>query len=311
MQSDTAEKFKLPAILDPRWELFVKVGELHSLTRAALALAIPQSAVSRHISQLELECGSKLFRRTGRGVILTEFGEHIFPRIKELITQAAHLADEMRTISKEPMGVVKIGILPAMVPSLAGRLFSDVLEKYPHVQLHLVEGSSGQLEEWLAEGRVDCSLLLRDATSLARGELLIAQQALHLVSRRDSIFKGRSNVTFDDLEGIPLVVSSRPHALRSLLDGVAQSKGVRIFVQAEADSIRLQHAIIKQGRIYGMMFGKLAVGESTELEAIPIIEPTLSEAVVLAKAPQRPDTLATREVAKRLIALASSLLSNR
>lgn len=300
-----------PEILDPRWALFVKVSELASLSRAAVALRIPQSMASRHIAQLETACGSKLFRRTGRGVVLTEFGQRIYPRIKALIADAGQLIDDMRTTRGVPMGTVKVGLLPATVKLIAGRLFADVLERFPHVHIHLLEGSSGQLEEWLTEGRVDFSLLLRDADSLTAGEPLIARQQLHLVCRKNSPFGGRPFVRFEELDGVPLVVSSRPHALRTLLDGVVRSKGIYLLIQAEADSIRLQHEIIRCGHIYGMMFGQLAPGEPGELEAVPIIEPTLTEAVVLAQTTHRPHTLATREVTRRLITIASQVLTGQ
>lgn len=78
----------MQSILDPKWSVFIKVAELGSLTKAATAIDVPQSMVSRHISQLEQQCGSRLFRRTGRGVVLTEFGEQIFPRIEALIAEA-------------------------------------------------------------------------------------------------------------------------------------------------------------------------------------------------------------------------------
>lgn len=76
------------SILDPKWHVFIKVSQLGSLTRAAHVLDVPQSMVSRHIAFLERECGARLFRRTGRGVVLTEFGEQILPRLNELIQEA-------------------------------------------------------------------------------------------------------------------------------------------------------------------------------------------------------------------------------
>jgi DNA-binding transcriptional LysR family regulator len=87
------------SILDSKWALFVKVTELGSLTHAAAVLDMPQSVISRQIGVLERECGSRLFRRTGRGVVLTDFGQQIFPRVKALIAQADPLSDDIRTSS--------------------------------------------------------------------------------------------------------------------------------------------------------------------------------------------------------------------
>src|SRR5215471_12520681 len=134
----------VPSIVDPKWLLFIKVTELGSLTHAAAALDLPQSVISRQIGALERECGTRLFRRTGRGVVLSDFGEQIFPRVKALIAQADQLSDDISASGGEPLGEVRLGLLPSTVPLLAGPLMRAVAERLPRVRLHLTEGSSVQ-----------------------------------------------------------------------------------------------------------------------------------------------------------------------
>src|SRR3954462_8936215 len=74
-------------IIDAAWHHFVKVAELGAVSRAAVAADVPQSVVSRYIAQIEADMGSPLFRRTGRGVVLTELGQQMYPRIKHLIAE--------------------------------------------------------------------------------------------------------------------------------------------------------------------------------------------------------------------------------
>jgi LysR family transcriptional regulator, nitrogen assimilation regulatory protein len=59
-------------------EYFCKVAEFGSFSRAAIFLGINQSALSRHVRNLERDLGIQLFYRNGRGVVLTEFGERDF-----------------------------------------------------------------------------------------------------------------------------------------------------------------------------------------------------------------------------------------
>ena len=54
-----------------KWRAFIAIGELGSLTRAALYLDSNQSLLSRQLNALERECGARLFNRTGRGVELS------------------------------------------------------------------------------------------------------------------------------------------------------------------------------------------------------------------------------------------------
>src|SRR4051812_40942504 len=117
-------------IVDAAWHHFVKVAELGAVSRAAVAADVPQSVVSRYIAQIEADVGSPLFRRTGRGVVLTELGQELYPRIKQLIAETESLAEEMRASRGVPVGDVRLGLLPSTVPALAGPLYQRVLMDY-------------------------------------------------------------------------------------------------------------------------------------------------------------------------------------
>lgn len=292
------------SIVDSKWAIFTRVAEMGSVTRAALALDLPQSVVSRRIADLERECSGRLFRRTGRGVALTEFGTLVNSRIKAVTAQADEAADQILTQAGVPAGLVKLGLLPATVPALASVLVADVSAGMPSVRLHLMEGSTGQLEQWLTEGRLDFSLLLREESELKHGELVLVRQQLRLVARRDDALAQRAELKLQEIQALPLVLAAHPHAMRDLLDQLVRESGMSFQIAAEADSIRLHHEIIAAGHAYGLMFGPLAPPDQRRLVALPVVEPTLTRAVVLVHAAQRPDTLATREVARRLAELA-------
>src|SRR6185295_5803920 len=87
-----------------KWRSFVAVGELGSLTRAALFLDTSQSFLSRQVNALERECGARLFNRTGRGVELSDVGERLLPQVKELLERARSLEQDIRADLREPVG---------------------------------------------------------------------------------------------------------------------------------------------------------------------------------------------------------------
>ncbi|WP_418148098.1 LysR family transcriptional regulator [Variovorax paradoxus] len=133
---------RVPNILDPKWQLFVKVADAGSVSGAALARDMQQSVVSRHITRLEQESGARLFRRTGRGVVLTEFGQ-LYPRVMALIRDAEQLADDMRTNSGTPVGDVRVGLLPSTVGMLARPLFSPVRKSFASMNRYGFEALAG------------------------------------------------------------------------------------------------------------------------------------------------------------------------
>jgi DNA-binding transcriptional LysR family regulator len=298
-------------VIDPRWDAFVKVAQLGSFTRAAVALDCLQSVLSRQIALLESHCGERLFRRTGRGVVLTAFGEQVYARMRPLLEHAGQVEDGIRTLGGEAIGEVRVGLLPSAVKTFAGKLYRALRSQHPKIALHFTDGASAHLEEWLAEGRLDLSLLLRedmvefpDQPTLARIELVLIGQA---GDPRMEVEKFR----FADLQGLPLIVPAQPHLLRERLGRVAGEHGVRLTIAMEADSVQLQQELVAAGAGYSIVAESTARPdvEAGLIVARPIVEPALVRRIVLGASRRRPSTRATREVARLMFEMRAALSS--
>lgn len=299
------------SILDSKWHLFIQVAKLGSLTQAAIALDVPQSMISRHISQLESACGIRLFNRTGRGVTLTEFGRQLLPRIEALAAETEELGDVIRTSGGVPIGEVRVGLLPSAVTPLVGQLFRVVRERYPRIKLHFCEGSSAHIEELLNEGRIDMGILLREGDVSSSDECLLDQPKLMLVGRAGDAVVAHQTVELAALENLPLVLPARPHPLRLRLEKLSKSHGIEFQCAVEADSIRLQWEIVGAGGGFAITSGLFERLDDPRFDFARIIKPELVRSVVLSNSLRRPHTLATRTVQKIIEQEAPLLLRNR
>lgn len=287
------------AIVESKWLLFIKVAELGSLTHTASVLNTTQSVVSRQIGMLERECGERLFRRTGRGVVLTDFGNKVFPRIKALSAQADQLADYIRASSGKPMGDVRLGLLPFTVSRLAGPLFKVLAERFPDIHLHLTEGSSVQLEEWLNQGRLDLSLLLREDEKEYPGEVTLRRLNLYLLSLANDPVTAAGTIRFDEVARLPLIVPSEPHLMRAHLESLARTRQVALNIAVEADSLAMQRAIVTAGGGYAIIVANAIPASEVNLFSVArIVEPELSRRIILSTTMLRPYSLAAGTVAK-------------
>jgi DNA-binding transcriptional LysR family regulator len=294
------------AVIDARWRVFLRVAQAGSLSKAALALAMPQSMVSRAISHLERQCGERLFVRTGRGVVLTDFGAQLLPRVTRLSAEADTLAEEIRAASGQPMGDVLVGLLPSAVARYAGPLAASVRSGMPAVRLRLVEGASAQLEEHLQEGRLDMAVVLREEEAAVRDAHLLGRVALHLIGPRSDPMLAAGRVPLASLVGLPLVLPARPHLLRARLDRLAAEHSLQFQVAVEADSVGLQYEVAAAGA--GFAIASIAAGvPDARLAAARIVEPELERFVVLAESPRRPHTRATREVMRLILGIAAGI----
>src|SRR5205085_9775135 len=117
------------------WKLFIDATELGSLSKVALAYGTSQPHISRQISELERECGGRLFQRTGRGVTLTELGQRIAPKVRAWLASTEQLENDVRTSAGTPIGKVRIGSLPSTAHPLVTTLYNRIRQRYPSIQL--------------------------------------------------------------------------------------------------------------------------------------------------------------------------------
>lgn len=292
-----------------KWRAFLAIAELGSLTRAALYLDSNQSLLSRQLNALERECGARLFNRTGRGVELSDVGERIVEQVRALLTDAQLLELEIRGEAREPAGRVRVGLLPSIGHTLVGRLYTQVRDRLPQVGLKILEGSSGQVEEWLADARVDIAILYRYGGSNPEQEQALAVVDSYLVGARGDAATSAAEVPFAALDGLPFILPSAPNGLRTALDALARQRRITLAPVIEADSLPLQKSLAADERLYTVLplhavWAEVADGR---LQAARIVDPPLQRTVSMAMARAKGPARAVSAVATQIVELVGEM----
>lgn len=292
--------------------VFTRVGELGSLSKAAASLGLTQPTMSRIIGALETQFGGALFYRTGRGVSLTELGSFALPRAKALLTEADQLSADVRDLGRAPSGLVSLAILPSMMQPLVARLYLEMATHNPGIRLRILEGFSGQIEAWIAEGRTDIGLLTRYRTSSASRDDVLMVSELYLIAPPNAATM-EPTVDFKKLAGLPLVLPASPNGLRVLLEETARQHLVSLNVVLEADSLTAQKDMVRRCACYTVLtrqaiYEELAGGK---LAASRIVRPTLSRQAVITTSTQRPLSRAGRTVLHTVRRLVSALIDEK
>jgi DNA-binding transcriptional LysR family regulator len=295
--------------MDPdAWKVFIDAAELGSLSKVATTHGTSQPQISRVINDLERDCGGRLFRRTGRGVLLTELGERIAPRIRAWLASTEELANEIRTAAGTPIGQVKIGSLPSTAYPLLTTVFMRLKREFPLVQMAVREGQGAQLETWLDDGSVDLAILFRISPTPRNGDVYLFEAPTYLVSAAGDPLTAQATVEFSALENLPLVLFCRPSAWRNHLEQVAEEQRVRLNVVLEADSLSMQTNIVAAGGVYALL-GPDAIANASRtlaLQAARLVAPTVNRHVALAMSPRGKTTLACRTVMQAIREVARS-----
>ena len=128
--------------------IFNAVAEAGSLTHAAEALNLSQSAVSRQISGLEESLNVALFHRHARGLILTEQGELLLRTTADVFHELTLVESRLREAKERPQGRLKVTTTVAFGSVWLTSRIKEFIEVYPDISLSLV----------LDDGEMDISM---------------------------------------------------------------------------------------------------------------------------------------------------------
>src|SRR6202167_5837144 len=199
-------------------EYFRHVAELGSFTRAASFLSVVQPVLSRQVRELEVELGQNLFERNGRGVVLTDAGSRLLEHTRGILTQIGRARQELEDQRNGDSGHFALGLPPSLGCSVTVTLVKAFGKQLPNAELVTVEGLSSYILEWLTVGRVDCALAYNTNGSGTVDVQPLLDDQLFLIApieaRADSRSSRHKSITLEQLADHPLIIPSRPHAMR-------------------------------------------------------------------------------------------------
>ena len=149
-------------------QLFIRVAELESFSRAADTLGLPKGSVSRQIQALENLLGTQLLHRTTRRVSLTQDGMVYYERAKDLLANLDELDGLFQSDPTSISGRLRVDMPVAVARNLVIPKLPSFLQQYPGIELEL--SSSDRLVDVIREG-FDCVVrvgTLKDSGLIAR-----------------------------------------------------------------------------------------------------------------------------------------------
>ena len=120
-------------------DTFIDVVEAGSFSAAAEKTYRSRTALIQHINLLEKELGFSVFKRTNRGVEITEAGQYLYNEAKRLIKTSSQVLEKCRSIEKNANNTIKIGTLPNFKPVVLPNLCRRFMELYPDIRIQFAE----------------------------------------------------------------------------------------------------------------------------------------------------------------------------
>jgi DNA-binding transcriptional LysR family regulator len=231
---------------------FVAIAESGTFTAGAQRVHVTQAAISMQIRQLETEIGARVFVRAPRHVILTEAGEHLLRRARQMLREHDAALDEIAELAGAERGRLRIGSASAMVltdelPSI----LKELRKQHPRAEISVMSGTSETLVDQILAGELDIAFVSLPVD--ARGiqtERLSEDQLVAIASPRHKLAKQKT-ISAYTLAGERLILGERGGNTRRLID--------QFFAQAGV-SLRVAMELSRQAAIRRMVEEDMGVG---------------------------------------------------
>lgn len=180
-------------------EVFQMVVEVGSVSKAAEALGLTQSAVSHALASLEAEWGFSLLQRDRSGVRLTSNGEHMLKYVREVLHWHDQLKQQVAAINGLEIGTIRIGTFTSVSSQWLPSMIQTFRAAHPSIRMKWFEGDYDEIHHWIVNGIVDFGFLSLSA-SKALDTISLKKDPIICVVPMNHPFSAQQTVTLSQIE---------------------------------------------------------------------------------------------------------------
>lgn len=270
-------------------QYFVCLYEEGSVTRAARRLNIVQPALSMQIAKLEEEIGQQLFVRTPQGMQPTGDARRMYRLFLPVLGDFSRAREQVMQTSAELSGQVRVGMIATIAQGVLVDALLEFSAQHPKVELSLTDGFSGTLTDAVSVGQLDAAIINKPRRSLALNSEPIAEEDLLLITGPQHADLP-DTVLFSQLAHLKLVLPTRQHGLRGIIESFGQAEDVVLAPSVEIDSISAILNLVHQSD-FCTVLPRVAVRrplEHASLRGHALTAPRLARQIVCVTHPRRP-----------------------
>lgn len=202
MTSAPAPRLDLTSL---RWS--VAVASAGGFRKAADALGVEQSALSRRVRALEDEIGVSLFHRNPGGATLTLAGASFIKGVENALGLLSETVGEAREAGQGRLGRLKIGLTPSFLSDALFGLLHRFRGAHPDVQIEMIAGEAGDHISAVADRRIDLAVLPGGMTISGLDVSELWREPLHVVLPVAHPLAAKAHVDFEQVTDLPFLVS--------------------------------------------------------------------------------------------------------
>lgn len=292
---------------------FIAISECGSLASAAEKIGIAQPSLSVQVKNLEARLGAELLIRSPRGVTLTDAGEILLKRAHSILRMIDDAKQEVQQAATSPSGKVVFGFPSSVSMVLSVPLAETIRLEFPQIRLRAVDAMSGFIKDWLEEKTIDLAILYETSGLNTSEAQLLLHEDLYFFAPADSwpleTAPGEP-VRLASLADVDMVLPSKSHGLRMLIEKACRASANSLNVVVEMDSLSQIKSLVARGSAFTILAPAAAhdFEERGDLVSSLIVDPRIDRPAYLVRNPEKARTRASWEVEKSTIQVVTELV---
>ncbi len=266
---------------------FQAMANIRQYTKAAQAVSVSQSALSRSMAKLEDELGVPLFQRGDAGLELTSAGEHFLFHVDRVLRELERAQQEIAELTEGSSGTVNLSFLHSFGGYILPMLLSEFHARYPQIQIKLNQNNSAYLAQQVAAGQTDLCLCSNMVMSDNVAWNYLWSEELFVVVPKDHPLATRASVTLAEIEAEPLITMKPSYSLRMVVDQSFELASSHPEIVFEGDDVNTLASLVA-ARLGVSLLPQIPSTEHLGIVYIPISFPTCRRAVGIAWNASRP-----------------------
>lgn len=249
---------------------FLAVAREQNITKAAETLFVTQSTLSKQMMELEKQLGKQLFIRGKRKITLTEEGNFLRNRAREILELMDNTESAFHADAESLTGDISIGCGETIAMDKIVSLLADFHTRHPDVKFHTHSGDADTVSDRLDKGLVDMGLLLGSIRQEKYDYLNIQQKdTFGLLMPRDCALAAQKEIHIDQLETLPMILAEQTFSGHQELDWFGTDYSA-LNVVATYNLIYNATFMVEHGIGYALCLDRLVNTEGRNLAFRPI-----------------------------------------
>lgn len=264
-------------------QAFARIAELGSFQKAAQALHLSQSALSRRISKLETDLGVRLLDRTTRRVRLTAVGRDFLPQARRLIEELETSITGLRDMAKHGSGQVALACVPTAAMHILPPVIRDYSAKHPDNRIRILDVHANEVLQAVLRGEAEFGLTLSGPDEPEIETEALFDDPFVLACHKDHPLAKRKTVKWAELAAHRVITVGRMSGNRALLDfGLPGNLPQQRWTYEVQHSFSTGLGLVEAGiGVIAVPMLALAGRKNSSLVSRPLVEPKLTRTLAV------------------------------